>query len=249
VKDLIKLLFVGDIMLGELLENHLCGVRSKIYSGVDSFEFCRGLFNSADITIGNLECILAPINNESCIFGNTNSDINCNLPNCIFKECSSPLEFIHILKNSGIKIFNLANNHTLDLGKDSLTNMINALDTNNIQYFGYSPELGIQTESKIISYNCIKFGFLGYNLANKKQSEILSLCDIINKAIENAKKDVNYLIVSVHWGNEYVNFPCEPQISIVKEFLKRGADIIYGHHSHQLQGFIFDDGKLVMFSM
>jgi len=61
----LRINFVGDIMLGELIENFKRGVKTKIEKkGIDPFEHCREEFNKAHLNVGNLECLLTDVTDK-----------------------------------------------------------------------------------------------------------------------------------------------------------------------------------------
>jgi poly-gamma-glutamate synthesis protein (capsule biosynthesis protein) len=55
--------------------------------------------------------------------------------------------------------------------------------------------------------------------------------DIAN--IREAGADL--VIISLHWGAEYVDYPTNMQVYIARSLVDAGADIIMGHHSHTPQ--------------
>ena len=46
---------------------------------------------------------------------------------------------------------------------------------------------------------------------------------------------VDWLIVSIHWGNEYLPNPEKWRVDLAHQLVDVGADIIHGHHPHVLQ--------------
>lgn len=230
----LNLMFIGDIMLGELLENINRGVKSKIKKGIDPFEHIKNILFKSDLVIGNLECVL--------------SDNSC-LPKPYSLTLRADPEYAKLLFENNIKLVNLANNHIKDHGDKATISTINALNEYKIQHFGQSINYDFQTTPKILHLKNTKLGFLGYNLANKTYDELNELKDKIIENIKKFKKEIDILILSLHWGLEYVNIPSRPYTSFAKDFLNAGADIIHGHHSHQLQGVTTNDNKIIAFSL
>ena len=56
------------------------------------------------------------------------------------------------------------------------------------------------------------------------------------------------VIVSLHWGRETYTTQSSGQVTMAKQLLDGGADVIYGHHPHVLQPMMFYQGKPIMFS-
>jgi poly-gamma-glutamate capsule biosynthesis protein CapA/YwtB (metallophosphatase superfamily) len=72
---------------------------------------------------------------------------------------------------------------------------------------------------------------------------VIAAQDVIGKldeaqllqAVRQASAVSDYLIVSMHWGNEYQAGPDERQQRLAKALADAGADLIWGHHPHVLQ--------------
>ena len=57
----------------------------------------------------------------------------------------------------------------------------------------------------------------------------------LDTLIGGAKEKADYVIVSVHWGDEYMVEPSAEQTRLAKRMVNAGADLILGHHPHVLQ--------------
>lgn len=60
--------------------------------------------------------------------------------------------------------------------------------------------------------------------------------EIIRADIKTLKSSVNHVIVSVHWGDEFIEKPSPAEISMAHEMIDSGASVILGHHPHVLRG-------------
>lgn len=119
-------------------------------------------------------------------------------------------------------VLNLNNNHILNYGISGLNQTQDLLV--NIPHF-YDNFL-------IKDINGISFGFLGFDFityANQDKSEVLA-------KIKKYDSSVDYLIVAIHWGNEYLPKPEQWRIDLAHQMVDAGADIIHGHHPHVWQG-------------
>jgi len=154
-----------------------------------------------------------------------------NLENPIIENCPRSYEGLIFcakpsmlagLVYSGINVVNLANNHTLNYGQDGFSETQRHLDESDISYTG----IGNLVELKIGN---TKLGFLGFNfLENEPVEEDFEL-------IRSSSEKVDVLVVSVHWGQEYISEPNELQRGWAKQMVEAGADIIAGHHPHWVQ--------------
>jgi len=234
MKDSISIGFVGDIMLGELLENIGRGVKTKIESGIDPFEFSKEYFKDIDVMIGNLECTLSNISIRNGVYSNI---------------LRAPPSYVKLLKDAGLSAMNMANNHTLDHGGEAFEETIEILKKNDITPFGNPERDCFKSDLEVLNKKGWKIGLLGYNLSNLPSQKLLSIKNKISSNIINYKEDVDILILSLHWGYEYVNFPSWPFTELSEAFISAGANIIYGHHSHQLQGVVKENNKIIGFSL
>lgn len=166
-----------------------------------------------------------------------------NLESPIIKNCPQGLTgtftfcgdalFVPILSSYKL-ILNLNNNHMLNYGDDGLSQTKSLLK--NIPNF-YDNFL-----TKNI--NGINFGFLGFDFITypslDKQKILASI-----KAYDS---QVDYLIVSIHWGNEYLPKPEQWRITLAHQMVDAGADIIHGHHPHVWQGYEIYKDRPIFYS-
>ncbi len=175
---------------------------------------------SNDINVANLE---SPII-KNCPEGKTGTFIFCG-----------DYKFLPYLTANKF-VFNLANNHILNYGVDGLTQTHSYLSDNKITFF---PEF---TTKKI---NGIDIGFLGYDFISDPKLNTQNL-------IEEVKKydtQVDWLIVSIHWGNEYLSQAEEWRVNLAHQLVDAGVDIIHGHHPHVWQNYEIYKEKPIFYSL
>ena len=61
--------------------------------------------------------------------------------------------------------------------------------------------------------------------------------------------ECDFRIVYVHWGNEFINYPCIDQKNLAHLIIDKGADMIIGMHPHVLQGFEIYKDKYIFYSL
>lgn len=184
------------------------------------FRNVADLLRSADIVIGNLETPVIE---------------NCPIRDSGMIFCADP-KMLSGLKFAGINIVNIANNHMKNYGQGGLVQTQNYLTTEKFDYVGLDNLVIKDIEG-------IKFGFLGFDFVSQKPKEFDYLL------INNSKKQVDVLIVMVHWGNEYTSTPTLSQKEIAAELIKAGADVISGSHPHWIQDVDTIDGKPIFYSL
>ena len=237
---MIKLCFVGDIMPGGVLPYQNQYISSELK------DFLKGF----DLRIGTLEAA-----------------IGTNLPfdpvktkgrqNIVYARNE---DFFRI-KEMGIDVVSLANNHVWDLGEDGLKNTIETLMNNNVQFFGAGLDIEEASKPVVIKKNGLSIALLGYcmygnkwlgyvELAGKKKAGInpLDIEKVLND-IKNAHKKSDRVIVMPHWGREYRFDPLPECIEMAKQMIDAGADAVLGSHPHQVQPFIKYKKGYICFSM
>jgi len=223
-----RIKFVGDIMLGELLENFRRGVRSSVERGIDPFAFCRQELKDSDLTVANLECVVSDYSDKEGFLRNI---------------LRAPREFAEVLKSSGIGAVNLANNHALDHGRQALKETFEVLEANGIHTFGCEESNG-ESRRLVLDHDGLTVGVLGFNLANFAPERLRLKAEGICADLQKSKREVDFLILSLHWGEEYADCPTTAICDLGRRFFACGCDLIHGHHSHRLQGIALWEGKL-----
>lgn len=131
-------------------------------------------------------------------------------------------------------ILNLNNNHILNYGASGLAQTKSYLS--NIPYF-YDNFL-------IQNVNGISFGFLGFDFITHPDLDSKTIIDLVKKY----NPAVDWLIVSVHWGNEYLPQAEKWRVNLAHQLVDAGVDIIHGHHPHVWQSYEIYKDKLIFYS-
>ena len=155
---------------------------------------------------------------------------------------NTPQSLAKTLADTGFNIFNLANNHAMDKGKSGLVATLDYLDTiENITVIG-ARKTG--DSHKIIMKNEITLGFLSYTYGlngHALPADSPNLVSIINREkiateIAALRPLCDFLIVSLHWGEEYSLIePNAYQKNLAAFLSELNVDLIIGHHPHVLQ--------------
>ena len=167
--------------------------------------------------------------------------------------------YVRALNEMGVDIVSLANNHTLDYGRDALSDTFTTLDGAGILYAGAGETKERAYELQIIEKNGKKFGFLAASRvvpeSNWKVEErtpgMLTAYDDTKlvQLIKEARSGCDFLAVYIHWGVEYDAYPQDYQTKIATDCFNAGADLILGAHTHCLQGISYISGKPVFYSL
>lgn len=163
------------------------------------------------------------------------------------------------LTELGVDVVSLANNHTLDYGKEALSDTFAVLDAEGILYGGAGESIERAEQLQVIEANGKKFGFLAVSrvipTADWKVEQsvpgIFSCYDETRllELVEAGKQQCDFLVVYPHWGVEHAAYPEDYQKKIAAECIAAGADLVAGSHTHCLQGVEVIDGKPVFYSL
>ncbi len=166
---------------------------------------------------------------------------------------------VKIFKELGIDIVTLANNHALDYGREALDDTFLTLENADIRYVGAGENLNRAKKMEVIEVQGKKIGFLGASRvipvaewnAGESVSGMLTTYspDILLNEIREGKKDCDFLIVYVHWGEERENMPEDYQRTMAKQYIDAGADAVIGSHPHVMQGVEYYKEKPILYSL
>ncbi|QQR54783.1 CapA family protein [Candidatus Peregrinibacteria bacterium] len=236
----INLLMTGDIML----DRYIATLRGRAIADTDPandlfpFTFMPKIIDAVetqlatsqlDLVLGNLE---GPITDSNYVNDGTAMIFN-------FKP-----SVVEQLKNAGFTTFTLANNHTLDMGKDGPQKTHEYLAAGGLDSFGHPDTLNGDFSFLSYELNGIKLGFLGLNDAVIK----LDIPAAVRK-IQEVDTQVDVLIVAIHWGFEYEATARESVVNKAHQFVDAGADFIWGHHPHVVQNSELYKDKHIYYSL
>jgi poly-gamma-glutamate capsule biosynthesis protein CapA/YwtB (metallophosphatase superfamily) len=221
-----KLVAIGDILLHQPVYNDAATPQGG-YDFSSMFTKVKPFLEEADIAIANQETMIG----------------GADLGLSSYPLFNSPYEIGDALKEAGIDIVTIANNHTLDRGEKAIVNAINHWDSIGMAYTGAFKSEEDREDIRTVIKNGISFSFLSYSYGTnglpipEDKPYLINLIDLslIKEDVEKAKNLTDVVVVSMHWGNEYETVPNQTQLDLAKELSNMGVDIIIGHHPHVLQ--------------
>ena len=160
------------------------------------------------------------------------------------------------LKDIGVDMVTLGNNHTMDHGVNGLLETFEFLSGFGIEYSGAGMNLAESWKPKTISINETVFRFISVSAIGEKRlfakknspGSTPFWMDRIKKIPGKNKKKFPH-IISVHWGEEYRPFPYSSQIKYAHEMIDSGFSAIVGHHPHVPQGIEKYRGGIIFYSL
>jgi poly-gamma-glutamate capsule biosynthesis protein CapA/YwtB (metallophosphatase superfamily) len=247
----IVICFTGDTMLGrdivEDYDNHYLenSFDSKFRTHSMETIYDNYLLNNylkkCDLLVGNLETTITNHNEKDKKTFN-------------YRIREANMGFLKINKN---QFFSIANNHILDYNEKGMSDTIKNLQRMDIKFSGAGKNLfDAQTIAKF-TIKGKRIGILGctdhyekwkasatkpgiYFIDYNNYNELLSY-------ISSIKKELDILILSIHWGQNYKNGIDDKYQKFAKKVINAGIDIIHGHSSHHIKCIRTNGKKIIIY--
>jgi fucose 4-O-acetylase-like acetyltransferase/lysophospholipase L1-like esterase len=263
LKDAVSIAFVGDLILLQDQVKNAYGDSTGEYEFSSMFQYASKYLKEADLAIGIFE---GPTAGEEDGYSTSNYDDGLPL------YLNYPDSFARAVKNAGIDLVSTANNHLLDKGEEGAARTLDILDDVGLLHVGsYRNEeeknsvMIIEKEGVRIAVLAYTFGSNGYSeeyFINENPSLTSILADPSSRYFKEVKAKVlsdfqrikdmenppDMIAVLPHMGTQFIHDTDIYQNTWNDIFIKAGADIILGDHSHAVQPIEFrvtinDKGK------
>jgi poly-gamma-glutamate synthesis protein (capsule biosynthesis protein) len=192
----------------------------------------------ADLVFGNLETTL--------------SDINFKPYDFHLGQLRGSPAMANVLKKSGFNIINIANNHMMQFGPKPFVETCQSLEKCGIKIVGLRGDGEWYSIPVMLGIKNTQIGFLGYADPDKYGHEPLFAINQRENVLHDVSKLrclVDKVIVSLHWGDEFIRTPSPAQRRFANEMVGAGADIILGHHPHVIQEVESLRGAFICYSL
>ena len=181
------------------------------------------LFEGNDINFVNLECALTESEHEIPKIG---------------PALKAPIETAEVLRDLGVTVCGLSNNHIFDYGKEGLRDTLEALDRANISYTGFGDNAEDARRSLIFEKDGERVAIVAvcereytYALEDRMGARLYDPYDTLDD-IRDLKKETDRIIVIYHGGKEFCRVPSPRLRKLCHAMAKCGADVILCQHSH-----------------
>jgi poly-gamma-glutamate synthesis protein (capsule biosynthesis protein) len=233
--DPIRVVVAGDVMLDG-------GPGHAVVHGENPFAEFESLFRNADISVCNLECVVAE-NGKQVLKPYTFQAPLCCLP--LIKRYFSAVS--------------LANNHSGDFGHEGLAEELRLFDQAGLPYFGGGRNRKQARAPLVLERHGVRVALLAYNdfpprsfEAGSKTPGIAWLIpDQCVAEIKAARTDhhADIVIPYLHWGEEGKPGPEESQHTVARQLIDAGANAIIGNHPHCTQTVEIYKGRPIIYSL
>ncbi|HEX9353253.1 MAG TPA: CapA family protein [Streptosporangiaceae bacterium] len=151
------------------------------------------------------------------------------------------------LRDAGVDLVTMANNHVLDYGQVGLADTLAAARAARFPYVGIGTSAAAAWAPHVTTINGVKIAVVGVSQVAELASSWVATrsrpgeANAINlprtlAAVRAARRLAPVVIVFMHWGTEGQACPDPNQLSLAPKLAAAGASIIIGAHAHMLQG-------------
>jgi len=208
------------------------------WSGLD------GLLRSDDLTVINLECAV--------------SDKGTAVPK-EFNFRGDPAA-LPAMRRAGVEVANLGNNHAYDFGPDALLDTVRNVRSARIAPVGAGATQRDAISPALFERDGWTVAVLGFDQVVDPYPDAIATASkpgtaaghdthAMLRAVRDAARRADIVVVTIHWGVELDTVPRPEQVALGHRFVDAGADMVFGHHPHRLQPLDVYRGKPIFWSL
>ncbi len=227
-----RLVAVGDLMLsGEVSRRH----RPEL-GPIGAFDEVAPILRSGDIVFGNLETPLCDPRTEETMFRGHPA-------------------MATVLASAGFNILSLANNHILEYGPEGLRISAELVSRDGIAVLGAGDSQDAARRPVIMERKGLRVGFLGFGRTLQAQRDPAAPGfvewdeDLAVHAIRQLRESVDVVVVSIHIGFMWIDYPKPEFKQAADRLMQEGAHVVLMHHAHVLQGYAAGEGRLAVYNL
>lgn len=174
----------------------------------------------------------------------------------------APASALTALKAAGVDVASMANNHGMDYMESGLADSLKAIKRAKFPVVGiganateaYRPYRKTVNGNRVAIIGATQVMDAEFIQAWTATSTKGGLASAKNeaallKAVKQARKNSDTVIVHLHWGTELQKCPNEAQRSLAPKLVKAGADVVVGGHAHILLGSGYLDDAYINYGM
>lgn len=232
-----KIIIAGDFCPGNRV-NRL--IEATCYDTVLSE--VKPLLESADYSLVNLECpvVLSP---------------SVKAIDKIGPNLKTGRKAIDLIKYAGFSGVTLANNHIRDYGSEGIEDTLFVCADLGLDTVGVG--MNDKEASKVLYKNIAqkRVGFINccereFSIATEKAAGANPISPIRQYyAIREARVNSDYVVVIVHGGHEYFQYPSPRMKELYRFYIDAGADVVVNHHQHCVCGYEQYNGKPIFYGL
>ncbi len=249
----LRLKAVGDVLFARYRANKADPkgrpVLDRVSESPEPFAGVKDLLSAADVTFANIECPVLP---------------EPEGPFTIYRSLTFRAEpsDLEVLKAAGFDLLSLANNHAANFGTAGALATRRHVDASGLLGAGTGATHEEALAPVFMVVNGLKLALVAASVWDnweKQVGEDGAVAHIPWEQLEaelvprvqavRALPDVDFVLVSLHWGIEYKTHPEAAQRQVARALVDAGADVILGHHPHMVQDVERHAHGLIVYSM
>lgn len=180
-----------------------------------------------------------------------------------FPAFAGPPQVVPALVETGYDACTTASNHVFDQGAAGVDRTLNVLDEHGLAHAGSARTEAEAAEPTIVTVDMaegeVDIGLLSYTFSfngvpypggEQWRSHLIDEEAILAEAAAARQAGADVVIVSMHWGDQYVHEPNTQQRELAPRLIASAdIDLLLGHHAHVVQPMEVFDGEWVVYGV
>lgn len=176
-----------------------------------------------------------------------------------YPSFNAPAQLAHALAAVGYDGCSVASNHAMDRGADGIVATLRALDRAGLGHAGTARSARearrvttYDVDGAQVAHLSYTYGLNGISVPADRPwlVELIDRRRIVADARRARRRGADVVLVSLHWGSEYVHAPTDAQRTLARRLLASPAiDALIGHHAHVVQPVERMRGKVVVYGL
>lgn len=238
--------FTGDVLIHkrvwELAGSHAAGT-GRLYDFGPMLEPLRPFVEGVDWAVCHLEVPLSPDGTGLSSY----------------PSFRAPGDVASDLRDVGYDACSTASNHSLDAGPEGLVETLDVLEAAGVRWTGTARTEQERWDSRWyqvggarVAHLSYSYGFNGLRPPQDAPWMVGTIDEeqVLADAARARAEGAELVILSLHWGEEYVHEPNEQQRELGRRLLASpDVDLIIGHHAHVVQPIEHIDGEWLVYGL
>ncbi len=224
-------------------------------AGGPGWQLCESTSGRQDYPIDNVKNLLTSA--DLTIISNESSFVEgCTQAAGTTAFCGKPAYFQNLL-DLGTDIISLTGNHMCDYGRGAFSETMARYSESNIKFFGSGSNETEAWQPLYVETAAGRIAFIGFN--NMGPGGVLATDGLagtayydqglLANAVNEAKQNADIIWIDNQLWPEYGTEPGNDQLTLNREAIDDGADIVTGVGSHEIQSMEFYNGKPIFFGL
>ena len=242
----VTLALAGDVMLGRGVDP-VIAERGPFHPWGD----LRPVLERADAVLINLECVLTEHRREWTYGGVRKA----------FYFRAEPERGIACLNAGRVTVAAIANNHTGDYGNSGLVETIATLERAGIAHAGAGRDLAAARRPARCEVAGVRVAVVAFadhpaewaatpsspGINYVPISTLRETRTVVMQAVAEARHGADVVVCSLHWGPNMRPRPTPTFRAFARFVIEAGADVVFGHSAHIVQGIEIYRGKPILY--